>query len=152
LELLMTGRGQLRVKEIPIHFHNRLHGTSKLSLSHHLTYLRQLIILAGGTVSFYTASRFAMVGLLGVFIDVLIFQWMTGQGISLATAHISSFLAAASFNYTLNTKWSFRLHHSGHLRWGQFSRFLIVGIFAMLLRGAVLAWLIYTWNMPTEWA
>ncbi len=152
LELLMTGREQLRVKEIPIHFHNRLHGTSKLSLSHHLVYLQQLITLAGGTVSFYTASRFAMVGFLGVFIDVLIFQWLTGQGISLATAHISSFIAAASFNYMLNNKWSFRQHHSGHLRWGQFYRFLIVGIFAMLLRGAVLAWLVYTWNIPTEWA
>ncbi|ABI58741.1 glycosyltransferase family 39 protein [Nitrosomonas eutropha] len=152
LELLMTGREQLRVKEIPIHFHNRLHGSSKLSLSHHLTYLQQLITLAGGTVSFYTASRFAMVGFLGVFVDVLIFQWMTGQGISLATAHISSFIAAASFNYALNTKWSFRLQHSGHLHWSQFSRFLIVGIFAMLLRGAVLAWLVYTWNISTEWA
>ncbi len=152
LELLMTGNEQLRVKEIPIHFHNRLHGTSKLSLSHHLAYLQQLITLAGGTVSFYTASRFAMVGFLGVFIDVLIFQWMSGREFSLATAHISSFLAAASFNYALNTKWSFRLHHSGHLRWDQFSRFLIVGIFAMLLRGAVLAWLIYTWNIPTKWA
>lgn len=153
LELLMTGGNQpLRVKEIPIHFRNRLHGTSKLSLSHHLAYLQQLIILAGGTISFHTASRFAIVGFLGVFIDVFIFQWLTGQGASLATAHISSFIAAASFNYTLNSKWSFRLHHAGHLQWNQFSRFLIVGIFAMLLRGAILAWLVYTWNIATEWA
>jgi dolichol-phosphate mannosyltransferase len=152
LELLMAGDKQLRVKEIPIHFHNRLHGTSKLSLSHHLTYLQRLIILAGGTVSFHTASRFAIVGFLGVFVDALIFQWMTRQGIDLATAHISSFIVAASFNYTLNSKWSFRLHHAGHLRWNQFSRFLIVGIFAMLLRGAVLAWLVYTWNIAAEWA
>jgi len=152
LELLMTGQGRLRIKEIPISFRDRLHGNSKLSLTHHLAYLLQLITLAGGTVSFHTASRFALVGFLGVFVDVLIFQWMTGYGASLASAHISSFIAAASFNYALNSKWSFRLHHAGHLQWKQFARFLTVSVFAMLLRGAVLAWLIHAWDMPAEWA
>ena len=152
LELLMTGQGRLRVKEIPISFRDRLHGNSKLSLTHHLVYLLQLITLAGGTVSFHTASRFAIVGFLGVFVDVLIFQWMTGHGASLASAHISSFIAAASFNYTINSKWSFRLHHAGHLHWQQFIRFLTVGVFALLLRGAILAWLVYTWGISAEWA
>lgn len=152
LELLMTGQGQLRIKEIPISFRDRQHGNSKLSLTHHLAYLLQLITLAGGTVSLHTASRFALVGFLGVFVDVFIFQWMTGHGASLASAHISSFIAAASFNYALNSKWSFRLHHAGHLQWKQFARFLTVGVFAMLLRGAVLAWLVHTWDMPAEWA
>ncbi|MCC6917199.1 glycosyltransferase family 39 protein [Nitrosomonas sp.] len=152
LELLMTGQGRLRVKEIPISFRDRQYGNSKLSLTHHLAYLLQLITLAGGTISFHTASRFAIVGFLGIFIDVLIFRWMTEHGASLASAHISSFITAASFNYALNSKWSFRLHHAGHLHWNQFARFLTVGIFAMLLRGAVLAWLVYTWDMPAEWA
>lgn len=152
LELLMAGQGQLRVKEIPICFRDRTYGNSKLSFSHHLIYLQRLITLAGGTASFHTASRFAVVGFLGVFVDVLIFQWMISQGTSLALAHISSFMVAATFNYSLNSKWSFRLHYQGHLRWGQFIRFLVVGVFALLLRGGVLAWLIYIWNMPSEWA
>lgn len=152
LELLMTGQGSLRVKEIPISFRDRQHGNSKLSLTHHLAYLLQLITLAGGTVSFHTASRFAMVGSLGAFIDVLIFQWMTGHEVSLATAHISSFIMAASFNYAMNSKWSFRPHHAGHLHWKPFIRFLTVSIFALLLRGAVLAWLVYTWDMSAKWA
>lgn len=152
LELIMAGQGKLRIKEIPINFRDRTHGTSKLSLSHNLAYLKRLIILAGGTVSFHTASRFAIVGFLGVFIDVFIFQLMTGYGAGLALAHISSFTAAVTFNYVLNSKWSFRHFHGGHLRREQFIRFLTVGIFALLLRGGVLAWLVYTWNMPREFA
>ncbi|MDT8363508.1 MAG: glycosyltransferase family 39 protein [Nitrosomonas sp.] len=152
LELLAAGQKKLRVKEIPICFRDRTRGHSKLSLKHNLIYLQRLITLAGGTASFHTASRFAFVGFLGVFVDVLIFQLLIAQGSGLALAHMTSFIAAASFNYTLNSKWSFRLHHSGQLRWKMFLRFLTVGLFALLLRGGVLAWLIHIWNIPVEWA
>lgn len=152
LELLMSGQGKFRVKEIPICFRDRTRGSSKLSFGHNLIYLQRLITLAGGTASLHTASRFAFVGFLGVFVDVLIFQILTSQGIGLALAHMSSFVAAATFNYILNSKWSFRLHHSGQLRWKTFLRFLTIGLFALLLRGGVLAWLIYTWEIPGGWA
>ncbi|HEX8873216.1 MAG TPA: glycosyltransferase family 39 protein [Nitrosospira sp.] len=149
LELLMAGQGKLRVIEVPIVFTDRTRGTSKLSFSHQWTYLQRLMTLAGGSVSFGTASRFAAVGLLGVAVDALLFQWLMSNGAGLALAHIMSFFAAASLNYTLNSKWSFRLHHAGHLQWRQFSRFLTVGIFALLMRGGVLALLIYGWHMPS---
>ncbi|MCC7134792.1 MAG: glycosyltransferase family 39 protein [Nitrosomonas sp.] len=152
LELLMSGQGKFRIKEIPICFRDRTRGSSKLSFGHNLIYLQRLITLAGGTASLHTASRFAFVGFLGVFVDVLIFQILTSQGIGLALAHMSSFVAAATFNYILNSKWSFRLHHSGQLRWKTFLRFLTIGLFALLLRGGVLAWLIYTWEIPGGWA
>ncbi len=152
LELLMSGKEKLRVKEIPICFRDRTRGNSKLSFAHNLIYLQRLITLAGGTASVHTASRFAFVGFLGVFVDVLIFQLLITQVGGLALAHIASFITAATFNYTLNSKWSFRLHHGGQLRWKMFLRFLTVGLFALLLRGGVLAWLIHTWNIPVEWA
>jgi len=152
LELLMSGQGKLRIQEIPICFRDRARGNSKLSLTHNLIYLQRLITLAGGTASLQTASRFAFVGFLGVFVDVLIFQFLITQGAGLALAHMTSFIAAATFNYTLNSKWSFRLHHSGQLHWKIFLRFLTVGLFALLLRGGVLAWLIHAWNIPVEWA
>ncbi|HNO75949.1 glycosyltransferase family 39 protein [Nitrosomonas mobilis] len=152
LELIMSGQGKLRIKEIPICFRDRTRGSSKLSFGHNLIYLQRLITLAGGTASVHTASRFAFVGFLGVFVDVLIFQLLISQGIGLALAHMSSFVAAATFNYTLNSKWSFRIHHDGQLRWKTFLRFLTIGLFSLLLRGGVLAWLIYTWNIPVGWA
>ncbi|MBA2483514.1 MAG: glycosyltransferase family 39 protein [Nitrosomonas sp.] len=152
LELLMAGHGKLRVIEVPICFSNRIHGKSKLSFAHKWTYLQRLIALAGGTVTINTASRFAMVGLLGVFVDALVFQWMISREAGLALAHIVSFLIAVSVNYSLNSKWSFRQHHGGSLQWHQFGRFLTVGVFALLLRGGVLALLVHVWQVPPSWA
>ena len=152
LELIMAGQGTLKVVEVPICFRDRTQGTSKLSFIHQWTYLQRLMILAGGTVSVGTASRFAAVGLFGVVVDALLFQWLMSREAGLALAHVSSFFVAAAVNYSLNSKWSFRPHHAGHLRWRQFGRFLTVGIFALLMRGGVLALLVYGWQVPAALA
>lgn len=148
LELLMANHGQAKVTEVPISFRDRTLGASKLSFSHQLTYLQRLMALAGGMVTLNTASRFALVGFLGVFIDAFVFHAMVNSGAGLALAHFVSFFVAASANYTLNTKWAFRQHHAGYLQWHQFGRFLTVGAFALLLRGGVLALLVYAWDVP----
>jgi len=148
LELLMANYGKIRVTEVPICFRDRIHGTSKLSIFHQRAYLQRLITLAGGTATLNTAGRFAIVGLIGVFIDAIVFQWMITQGAGLALAHFVSFLVAATSNYVFNSKWSFREHHAGYLRWNQFGRFIIVAALALLLRGGVLALLVYVWALP----
>ncbi|MEO6563878.1 MAG: glycosyltransferase family 39 protein, partial [Nitrosospira sp.] len=144
LELLMAGQGKPRVVEVPICFRGCTHGTSKLSLRHQWTHLQRLMALAGGTVSGGTAGRFAAAGLLGVAVDVLLFQWLMSRGAGLALAHILSFCAAAAVNYALNAKWPFR----PPLQWRHFSRFLTVGLFALLMRGGVLALLVHGWQVP----
>lgn len=148
LELLMANQGKLRVIEVPICFHDRTQGTSKLSLSHQQAYVQRLITLAGGTATLNTAGRFALVGLSGALIDAFIFHWMLSHDAGLALAHFASFFVAAITNYTLNSKWSFREHHAGYLKWHQFGRFLTVGALALLLRGGVLALLVYAWHFP----
>lgn len=153
LEILMANAGNLRIKEIPIRFRDRQHGASKLSLTHQFAYLQRLMTLAGGAVSMNTAGRFAIVGLLGVVVDALTFQWMINRDTGLALAHFTSFLAAVVFNYTLNTKWAFVQHGAGRsLQWRQFRRFLTVGVLALLLRGGVLALLVDVWRIPPEFA
>ncbi len=153
LEILMANDGNLRIKEIPIRFRDRLHGASKLSLAHQFTYLQRLMTLAGGAVSMNTAGRFAVVGLLGVVVDALTFQWMISRDSGLALAHFTSFLAAVVFNYTLNTKWAFVQHGADRaLQWHQFGRFLTVGALALLLRGGVLALFVDVWRIPPELA
>ena len=153
LEILMANAGNLRIKEIPIRFRDRRHGASKLSLTHQFAYLQRLMTLAGGAVSMNTAGRFAVVGLLGVVVDALTFQWMISRDTGLALAHFTSFLAAVVFNYTLNTKWAFVQHGAGRsLQWRQFRRFLTVGVLALLLRGGVLALLVDVWRIPPEFA
>ncbi len=148
LELLMAHYGKLRIKEVPITFHDRTYGTSKLSFSHQLAYIQRLITLAGGTVTLNTAGRFALVGLFGVLIDAIVFQWMMSRDAGLALSHFASFFVAATVNYTFNSKWAFREHHSGYLQWHQFGRFLTVGALALLLRGGVLALLVYVLHIP----
>ena len=150
LELIMAGQGKFRVVEVPICFRDRTQGSSKLSFVHQWTYLQRLMVLAGGTVSVGTASRFAAVGLFGVAVDALLFNWLMSREVGLAVAHVSSFFVAATVNYLLNSKWSFRLHHAGYLRWDQFGRFLTVGVFALLIRGGVLALLINLWQVPAS--
>ncbi|PSJ16569.1 glycosyltransferase family 39 protein [Nitrosomonas supralitoralis] len=152
LELLMANQGKIRVTEIPICFRDRTHGTSKLSLFHQQAYLQRLITLAGGTVTLNTAGRFAAVGLFGVLIDAFVFQWMLSRDAGLALAHFVSFFFAATVNYTFNSKWSFREHHAGYLYWHQFGRFLTVGALALLLRGGVLAFLVYLCHVPPLFA
>lgn len=93
----------LRVKEIPICFRDRVHGTSKLSFSHQLAYVQRLITLSGGSLSVNTAGRFALVGLFGVVVDALVFQWMISHDAGLALAHFVSFFVAVSVNYILNS-------------------------------------------------
>ncbi|GKS70290.1 dolichol-phosphate mannosyltransferase [Nitrosomonas sp. PY1] len=148
LELLMANHGKIRTIEIPICFRDRTHGTSKLSLFHQQAYLQRLITLAGGTATLNTAGRFAVVGLIGVIIDALVFQWMMTQNAGLALSHFVSFFVAATSNYIFNSKWSFREHHAGYLRWNHFGRFLMVAALALLLRGGVLALLVYVWELP----
>ncbi|PXX18307.1 dolichol-phosphate mannosyltransferase [Nitrosomonas ureae] len=148
LELLMANQGRIRVREIPICFRDRTHGTSKLSLFHQQAYIQRLITLAGGTATLNTAGRFAAVGLLGVLIDAFVFHWMISREAGLALSHFVSFFIAATVNYTFNSKWAFREHHEGYLRWHQFGRFLTVGALALLLRGGVLAFLVYVWHVP----
>jgi dolichol-phosphate mannosyltransferase len=148
LELLMANQGKIRVTEIPICFSDRTHGASKLSFSHQQAYIQRLITLAGGTASLNTAGRFAVVGLFGVIIDALVFQWMISRDTGLAMSHFVSFFVAATTNYALNSKWSFRDHHEGYLHWHQFGRFLTVGLLALLLRGGVLALLVYVLQVP----
>lgn len=149
LELLMANHGKIRVTEIPICFHDRTHGTSKLSFAHQRAYIDRLLTLAGGTVTLNTAGRFAVVGLLGVFVDAIIFQWLINNDAGLALAHFVSFFVAVTTNYALNSKWSFREHHAGNLQWHRFGRFLTVGALALLMRGGVLALLVYVWHVPT---
>lgn len=147
LEILMANDGNLRIKEIPICFRDRAHGASKLSFSHQLTYLQRLMTLAGGSVSAGTAGRFAVVGLLGMVADVLMFQWMISRETGLALAHIASFLVAICINYAMNATWSFRANDIYHLQWTQFIRFLTIGALSLLLRGGVLALCVHILNM-----
>jgi dolichol-phosphate mannosyltransferase len=154
LEVLVRSGDLLRVKEVPIEFRDRTRGRSKMGWGVTIAYLRGLLSLAGGAVSPGTATRFGVVGVLGMLVDLLSFRFLYAAGYGLALAHLSSFLAATVFNYILNARWSFwdnarRWHER---EWSRYLRFFAVGLMALFLRGAVLDFLVEIVRCPPAWA
>jgi dolichol-phosphate mannosyltransferase len=141
LEILARGGEGLRVLEVPIVFHDRIRGTSKIGPAVVGTYVAQLAALAGAAVSMGNALRFGMVGLTGFVVDLGLFNLLLYSGVPLGPAHLSSFFAAVVVNYVLNSRWVFT-RAAGDRNAGPASRYLLfvaVAFLAVLLRGGVLA-------------
>ncbi|MFH0727180.1 MAG: glycosyltransferase family 39 protein [Pseudomonadota bacterium] len=152
LELLAAGGDSLRVVEVPIEFHDRRLGTSKLGAQVVWDYIHQLLKLAGGNVTPANGLRFMMVGLLGLVVDLSLFQALFSNGVRLGTAHTVSFIAATLVNYLLNSRWAFRHEDrtdapADSHRYGSF---LIIALLAVFLRGGVLASLTGFWDWPAH--
>jgi dolichol-phosphate mannosyltransferase len=141
LEIIAEGGDALRLTEVPIIFRDRVHGQTKIGWGHMIDYARRLMVLAGGAVSFGNATRFAGVGLIGLAIDLLIFQILFGTGFGLVTAHLVSFAVATISNYILNSKWAFASDgpRPRELDWRRYIRFMTICLLAFALRGGVLA-------------
>jgi len=143
LELLVQGGDQIRTKEVPITFVDRQHGQSKLGLNQQLTYLKRLAWLAGGRISLGSASKFGLVGVAGMLVDLLLFQWLIGRDSGLGTAHVASFVLATLVNFFLNYGWTFRGASQTAMSMAQrYTRFFVVALMALMIRGGVLVLLV----------
>ena len=96
--------------------------------------------------------RFVAVGLLGLVIDLLLFQLFFALGLSFEASQITSFFAGAILNFSLNLHRSASELKSSSFRWMLHARFLLVALLALLLRSAVLMLLIGTWHWPPQTA
>lgn len=140
LEVIAHGGDALKVSEIPITFIDRLRGESKIGKTQLIAYLRRLFVLAGGAVSPGGAARFAAVGLVGMFVDLLVFGIFTAFGAAVTTAHIAGFWVATVSNYGLNSRWAFaeraaaREERASEL----YLRFFTVCLLALAIRGGVI--------------
>ncbi len=139
LEVMLGRHPDLRITEVPISFRDRTHGQSKMSLGQVSAYLRRLAALLGGLVSTSTVTQFALVGLLGMVVDLGGFQLLRNAGVNLSGAHITSFFLATVVNYVLNSRWVFRASSGEGIAMGGYVRFLSVCLMALFLRGGVLA-------------
>ncbi|MEI4482939.1 MULTISPECIES: glycosyltransferase family 39 protein [unclassified Phyllobacterium] len=146
LEVIAAGGHTLRVSEIPIIFHDRTLGQSKIGLNHLISYMRRLLVLGGGNISFGTAGRFAGVGLIGFAADILLFQVLIAYGFSLGQSHAISFAAAAIINYNLNSRWAFS--PSVKQDWTRFARFAAICLLAFSLRGGIIACAVHLLDWP----
>ncbi len=152
LELLARGGDSIRAVEIPISFQDRRYGQSKLGYEVIINYLQQLFALAGGNVSASNGLRFAIVGIIGLVVDLSIFTFLISQGMTIGVSHVMSFFVAAVTNYVLNSRWAFTTEtgeaHQANLR--KYSSFMTVALLALLLRGGVLGFLTTLWGWPPQ--
>jgi dolichol-phosphate mannosyltransferase len=141
LEIAAKGDDSIRIAEVPITFIDRKQGTSYLRKIEIFTCLKQMLSLAGGSVSSGSSLRFAAVGSMGFLLDYLIFNLLLGLRVGIVPSQMVSFFAATIFNFFLNRNWAFnqtaRLNKQSP--WKLYTSFLIVCVLSLYLRGAVLA-------------
>jgi putative flippase GtrA len=149
LEMLVQGGDRIRTTEVPIRFEDRHHGQSKLGLSQQVTYLKRLAYLGGGRVSLGSASKFILVGLSGMLIDLLIFHFLISSGVRLGSAHIGSFLVATITNFLLNYRWTFQgdAHASHETHVPATCASSSVAVLALMMRGGVLVLLVEVFGL-----
>lgn len=144
LELVVRDHPRPRVAEIPIRFQDRAFGQSKLGFRTQWVFLQRLAAMGGARLSVGNASKFGLVGLSGMLVDLAVFQVLVFGGIGLAGAHMSSFAVATLTNFTLNYKWTFRgAFASDQPVAMRYMRFLAVAMLSLMLRGGMLAALVH---------
>jgi dolichol-phosphate mannosyltransferase len=145
LELMVKCRCR-RVREIPIHFHDRLHGESKLSLKEQVNYLRHL-----GRLYRHRLGRwgqpllFGAVGASGMVIDLTVLTVLM-LWLEFEWARAAAILVAMTWNFFLNRHFTFLGAHTGQL-------FKQYGLFCLSCGlGAVVNWSVssYLWNSWEE--
>ena len=106
LELLVKCRCK-DVREVPIHFENRLHGASKLSFKEQVNYLRHLKRLYEfkfGALA--RLAQFLLVGGTGMVVDLAFYVLLLGW-LPLGAARGLAIWAAMTWNYWLNRRITF---------------------------------------------
>ncbi|GKT13008.1 MAG: dolichol-phosphate mannosyltransferase [Thiomicrorhabdus sp.] len=129
LEVMVKGNFE-KVSEVPIHFVDRIHGESKLTLSEQLKYLRHLRRLY--QFKFQTKAeffQFAAVGSSGFIVDLAFYLILQMFGLSHTAARAISFWPAVSWNWMLNRliTFSHREKTKKTKQWGAFASSSLLG-------------------------
>lgn len=129
LEVMVKGDFK-KVSEVPIHFVDRVHGESKLTLSEQLKYLRHLRRLYQH--KFKTKAeffQFALVGSSGFIVDLVVYLLLQMMGLSHTVARAISFWPAASWNWMLNRIMTFNHREKSRksTQWGAFVTSSLLG-------------------------
>ena len=129
LELMV--RGRLRVKEVPIGFSDRAAGTSKMNGRQWINTARHLHRLYrhrfGGWAR---AIWFAAVGASGFLVDVVFYLGLQWAGVNHQLARALSFWPAASWNWALHRRITFRERprRPRTRQWAEFLAASLVGL------------------------
>ena len=140
LDLLVHAPSGTTATEIPFTFSTRLHGESKLSKRVQLEFLEYLYDVTFGRYIPMTLWKYAIVGLFGVLIHLLVYiaaeTFLPANSLDVLGFSLPLVLgieAAIVFNFWLNNAWTFkeaRLH--GMAAFGGFCTFNIACLFGSL--------------------
>lgn len=101
LELMV--RGGLRVREVPIRFDERRHGSSKLTWRQQLAFLRHLFRLYRYRFGLpVRLLSFGAVGATGLIVDTAVYLGLQAVGLEHLLARFLSFWPAVTWNWRLN--------------------------------------------------
>lgn len=148
LEILVRGGDTLRVIEVPIVFQNRASGRSKFGIRQVRIFLMQLLALSGGMVPVGLDWHLAIIALLGLVVDLLLFQILHAAQVNLFLCQISSFFAATVLIYGLTACRTVTVfaRSSETSLWRLSGRFAMVFLLVLFLRSAVFSLLIESWH------
>ena len=141
LELLLTGSQPFSVTEVPITFHDRRYGESKMSFRVILDYFHQLLILSGVSLRHqYSTTLVLLLCLLGVGTDGLLLGAIMNSGISAGWAQWLSFSLAAGVvgAATLFTAARRGMADDGKLLFERILSYWITVLLVLFLRSSVM--------------
>ncbi|MBB5348852.1 glycosyltransferase family 39 protein [Desulfoprunum benzoelyticum] len=139
-ELLATAEVDLRVAEVPITFHDRHQGTSKMNAAVIGDYLRQLLQLTGGRLLPAPGDGLwlAFGTLLGIATDYTLIHTFLRQGMPFGSAHVLGGLgAAAAVFVALIAQPLWRVLTTCRLTVATVAGFWWVALLVVLLRGGI---------------
>lgn len=123
-----------KAKEIPITFTNRVKGKSKAGLNEILYYFQDLKgYLFKEKRVILEFFKFAFVGLLGTFINIIILYLLTEiAGIYYIISAVFAFIIAATNNFFLNKIWTFK-EEVKHFLVKKYALFFMVSLTALIV-------------------
>ena len=95
-EVIAQGGDRLTVHEIPIVFHDRFEGFSKMNKQVIFDYLKQVVQLSGIHTNLFTSTRLLTLMVLGVALDNLFFSFLVKVYQNPVVSHISSLALSCS--------------------------------------------------------
>ena len=108
LDLVLSSPGPIRVQEVPVRFHPRVAGESKLDVLIMLQFAGLLIDKALGNRVPLRFISFGLVGLVGVGVHLLALQAAAAAGLEFQGAEIVATLVAMLANFFLNNAVTYR--------------------------------------------
>jgi dolichol-phosphate mannosyltransferase len=107
-DILVAGKGTLRIAELPYGFRPRLFGKSKLDLRNGIDFLGLLLAKATGNAVPLRFFSFMLVGLSGVVVQLASLWQGLALGLSFPMAQVVATLVAMTSNFSLNNMLTYR--------------------------------------------